>query len=167
MGADLSKVRFGPLSQECLHLLCREVLAEPGGALAGQRFGEVFASGERVERSEERGLGVSDGLGHARDPHSTLSKRLEPEPQGLHLYLEARHFGRKVLWQPGDHRARKRDRLSPGVLGEPLEQDALVCPVLVEDEQLLALLGDGAPLNGQTSPDWRSVPSYLRTVPSG
>src|SRR5215212_380789 len=90
MGADLSKVRFGPLSQECLHLLCREVLAEPGGAFAGQRFGEVFASGERVERSEECGLEICDGLGHGRDPHSTLSERLEPEPQGLHLYLEVR-----------------------------------------------------------------------------
>ena len=75
-----------------------QVLAEPGGALAGQRFGEVFAAGERVERREQRGLGVSDGLGHSRDPHSTLSERLEPEPQGLHLYLEVHHLGSEVLW---------------------------------------------------------------------
>ena len=44
-----------------------------------------------------------------------------------------------------DDGARKRDGLIPGVLGEPLVQDALVRPVLVEDDQLLALLGDDAP----------------------
>src|SRR5215203_3001357 len=164
MGADRSKVRFGPLSQECLHLLCREVLAEPGGAFAGQRFGEVFASGERVERSEERGLGISDGLRHGRDPHSTLSERLEPEPQGLHLYLEVRHLGREVLGQPGDDGARKRDGLRPWVLGEPLVQDALVRPVLVQDDQLFAFLGDGAPPSWQTTLHWRSTLSYLLMV---
>ena len=145
MGADLPKLGFRPLSQERLHLLCGEVLAEPGGALAGQRFGEVFAAGERVEGSEERGLGIRDGLGHGRDTHSTLSERLEPEPQGLQLYLEVRHLGRQVLGQPGDDGAQKRDSLSPGVLGEPLLQDALVRPVLVEDDQLFAFLGEPEP----------------------
>ena len=41
----------------------------------------------------------------------------------------------------GDDGARKRNRLRPRVLGEPLVEDALVRPVLVEDDQLLALLG--------------------------
>jgi hypothetical protein len=133
MGADLSKLSHRPLFQQDLHLLAGEVLAEPGGALAGQRFGEVFAAGERVERREQRGLGVSDGLGRGRDPHGTLSERLEAESQGFHLYLEVQHLGREVLGQPGDNGARKRDRLRPRVLGEPLVQDAFVRPVLVQD----------------------------------
>src|ERR687897_23793 len=88
VGADLPELGLRPLFQQDLHLLAGEFFAEPGGALAGQRFGEVFASGERVERGEQRGLGVCDGLGHGRDPHSTLPERLEPEPKGLQLYLE-------------------------------------------------------------------------------
>jgi hypothetical protein len=56
-----------------------------------------------------------------------------------------------------DDGARKRDSLIPGVLGEPLVQDALVRPVLVEDDQLLALLGDDATLNRQTVPNSRSA----------
>ena len=127
MGADLSELGLGPVFQQDLHLFAGEILAELGRALAGQRFGEVFASGERVERGEQR------GLGHGRDPHSTLPERLEPEPKGLQLYLEVRHLGREVPGQPGDHGARERDRLSPRVLGEPFVQDALVRPVLVED----------------------------------
>src|SRR5918995_5935946 len=71
MGTDLSKLSEGPLFQQHLHLLAGEVLAEPGRALAGQRLGEVFAAGERVERREQRYLGVSDGLGRGRDPHGT------------------------------------------------------------------------------------------------
>jgi hypothetical protein len=35
-----------------------------------------------------------------------------------------------------------------------------VRPVLVQDDQLLALLGDGAPLHWQTVPKSPSVPSY-------
>jgi hypothetical protein len=42
-----------------------------------------------------------------------------------------------------------------------------VRPVLVEDDQLLALLGDGATLNWQTVPNSRSALSYLRAAPSG
>ena len=82
---------------------------------------------------QQRGLGVGDGRGHGRDPHGTLSERLEPEPQCLQLYLEVRYLGREVLGQPGDDGARKRDGLRPGVLGESLVQDAFVSPVLVEN----------------------------------
>ena len=131
--ARLSKLSYGPLFQQHLHLLAREALSEPGRALAGQHFGEIFAASERMERREQRSLGVRDDLGHGRDPRRTLSERLEPEPQGFHLYLEVQHLGREVLGQSGDDWARKRDRFRRRVLGEPLVQDALVCPVLVED----------------------------------
>jgi hypothetical protein len=111
-----------------------------------------------MERREQRYLGVGDGRGHGRDPHGALSERLEPDPQSLQLYLEVRHLGCEVLGQPGDDGARKRAGLRPGVLGESLVQDAFVRPVLVEDDQFLTLLGDGAPLNWQTVPNSRSAP---------
>ena len=104
-----------------------------------------------MQSCEERRLRVRNGLWYGRDPQGALTEGLEPESQGFQLGIEVPRLRREVFWQSGDDRAGKRDGLGPQALGEPLVQDTLVRPVLVEDDELLTFLGNDTGSVLQTS----------------
>ncbi len=107
-------------------------------------------------------------LGHFDEAHGPLAERLELEAQRAQLGLEVPRLGGKVLGEEDDDGAGSATGSALGFFEQPLVQDALVRSVLVEDEELLSLLGDYAPacelpdggeLGGSPSGDAKPPPS--------
>ncbi|MDP9426631.1 MAG: hypothetical protein M3P37_11535 [Actinomycetota bacterium] len=81
-------------------------------------------------------------LRNRQHAHRPGPERLDGEPQGLELGLEVPYLGGKLRGQPDDDEGGEIPRRPTQVLLKLLVQDALVCAVLVQDDELVALLGN-------------------------
>jgi hypothetical protein len=151
MRTNRSVLAGRPLPQQHGHLLLRKALPELRRAPAGKGLRQVLASNESLERPEKGSLGVGYRLRGRQQAHRVAFERLDPESQGFELDLEVPHLRSEASGELDHYWSREVGGRTPNVLQEFLVENALVRPVLVEDDQLFPNFGPYAVPKLQTS----------------